>query len=211
MRMILIFDSDKERCAAIYDTIKWADNRLKIIQVGESAECWATVDRQKPKVLICGDSIANIQPFVELARKRMPSTLMLLCGRSENSRLAYAFDGFLPTPPSRLAMLSYLQAQNKRKITKPFMPDTEAPARRTHFFDEKGDIHVMVGVDSPDEKLKFNLLTVSGIQIEAFIQQLGKQSPCTFRLVRKGNEIQADLTTALEDGDCLYLRASVAD
>jgi CheY-like chemotaxis protein len=216
----LIIDPSREYREIAYRLVKWADHRHSVELVENGAGAWNTAVEWRPGLILCEPGLPDM-PGAELCmrlRERLPHTKFV--AYTENERVGEneqnAFDGILFKPPSRLAVLSYLNAAKKRKKSEVGVafPNTNVflDERRCKTWRRKKTgalatpIQVSVRV-ADDNMLTFSLPMPAGSTVGELLRQIGKVYITWFALIRQGNEIEAGVHTHISEGDVLLIRS----
>jgi len=215
----LIIDPNREYREIAYRLVKWADHRHSVELVENGASAWNTAVDWRPNLILCEPGLPDMTGAELCARlrERLPHTKFV--AYTDNERLAEnapaAFDGILFKPPSRLAVLSYLNAAKKRKKSEVGVaqPNTNVflDERRCKTWRRKktgamaAPIQVSVRV-ADDSSLTFSLPMPAGSTVGELLRQIGKVYITWFSLVRNGGEIEAGVHTPISDGDVLVIR-----
>lgn len=215
----LIVDPNREYREIAYRLVKWADHRhsVEMVESGESA--WNTAVKWRPSLILCEPALPDTTgaEICMRLRDRLPHTKFIAYTENEHivDGAQNAFDGVLFKPPSRLAVLSYLNAAKKRKKSEVgvALPNTSVflDERRCKTWRRKKTgalatpIHVTVRVAN-DNALSFSLPMPAGSTIGELLRQIGKGYITWFALSRDKSEVEAGVHTQVMDGDVLLIR-----
>jgi CheY-like chemotaxis protein len=217
----LIVDPDRESREIAYRLVKWADHRHSVEMFDSGASAWNVAAEWRPHLLLCELYLPDMTgaEFCKRLRTKLPNTKFIAYTREEKGAedAEGAFDGVLLKPPSRLAILSYLNAVKKRKKSEVGVASDSAsvflderrsrPWRRRKHDSTSAPIKVLVRMaDEVDTPFSFSVPLPTGSTVGEVLRQIGKTCVTWFTLNRNGSEVDATINTPISDGDILLLK-----
>jgi CheY-like chemotaxis protein len=207
---ILVVEPVAELRNTAADMIKWADRRHRVHLATDGATGWKIALDAKPELVIVSADLPDISAadLSKKLRQRLTASTFVAYSNSDDLH-ADAFDGVLKKPPQRTAVLSFLnQAKRKRKEVTSFgfrtLPSAHILSRQAEPADTPfRPVKIAVGLTG--EQMRFSINVASGCTIGLALRQLGKADVHSFMLVRKNDQIDATLSTTLQEEDLLLV------
>jgi CheY-like chemotaxis protein len=197
------------------EIIRWADRRHRVEYADDGSTGWKMALSRKPELILVSPDLPDIAADTMCVKLRgqLPATTFVAYSNNVDNVLENgAFDGVLQKPPERLAVLTFLSdAKKKRKHVSAFgSPDalnahqrSRAPkAPDTPF--EPVSIHIGLADESA---LRFSINIPAGAPVGTVLRQIGKSEVSLFVVMRKGMEIDAALTTPMQQDDLLLIKS----
>lgn len=204
---VLLVEPDREAAAAALAVIRWADSRWRVDMAEHGAEAWDKALRRRPSLVLCAPVLPDLSgaKLCTALRPRLRRTRFFAYAESaERLQERQAYDGVIKRPLERYAWISYLRQH--RLLTTTF-GEGQPPKTNDAGFES---VTIIVG-HAAEPEMKFGVPVPARSTVGMVLRQLGKAHIQTFRLLRAGLDLDADLGTPVERDDRLMLGATAAE
>lgn len=217
---ILIVDPCIESRQAAIDLIRWADGRRTVAVAESAANAWCVAMEERPDLIFCEPVLPDMngETLCSKLREKLPASLFVAYTEDEHVQpRPCSYDGVLHKPPSRLSILPHLHAARVRRRAAP-VAISEKPAaqgERTTAWRKSSEVSARpwkISVRLSEESaLQFSVPVPHAATIDMVLRQIGKSGVRAYTLFRDNAQIQAELSTCVNDGDELRIDLPCAE